>query len=85
MTGPSASSPTRPLDRDCYEVASDVVLWEAPCWNGQRLLLILRVKLPQFRRVLSCKGGLLPMYLLHRALLDLLPLVLNDFLTQVPS
>ena len=49
------------------------------------LALILRVKLSQFRRVLSCKGGLLPMYLLHRALLDLLPLFLYDFLTQVPS
>ena len=61
------------------------MLWEALRWNGQRRWLILRVKLPQFRRVLSCKGGLLPMYLLHPALSDFLPRLLYYFLTQVPS
>ena len=61
------------------------MLKEALRWNGQRRWLILRVKLPQFRRVLSCKGGLLPMYLLHCALWDLLPRLLYHLLTQVLS
>ena len=62
------------LDREYYQEAA-----------LQRRWLILRVKRTQFQRVLSCKGGLLPMYLLHRARVHFLPLIPFNFLTQEHS
>ena len=48
------------------------------------LASVLRVKLLQLRRVLSCKG-LLPMYLLYRAPLASMPLPLKESLLMLQA
>ena len=58
-TGPSALSPTRPLDPVYSEVVSAVVPWTALGLSGQRILVDLQDLMDQDRRRLPAPQPLL--------------------------